>query len=502
LTDPRPAEAAAWLAGRADRVIETSCAWVFLAGPAAFKIKRPVDFGFLDFTTLERRRWAIERELDFNRRTAPDIYRAVRRLTRRMDGGLELDGVGEVVEYVLEMRRFDETAVLSEHPDAVDGPLAEALGRTIARFHADAPVRPDSGGAAGLRYTIESNAEMLRELSPPLEGERIEGLIAATDEEFRRREGLLETRRSEGFARRCHGDLHLGNLLLEDGRPVLFDCIEFNDRLSEIDVQYDLAFLLMDLDIRGRRDAATRALSAYLDEAARSFPDDLWDGLAALPLMLSVRAAVRAHVSANAADARAAAAYLDAALAHLSPAPPRLTAVGGLSGTGKTGFARRIAPVLGASPGAVVMRSDEVRKRMLGRPPHETLPPEAYERSVTDRVFETLFAEAERALRAGRAVVLDATFMRPGLRERVEALGRAVGVRFDGVWLEADPGVLAARVAARSGDASDATIATLRAQLDEDLGEIGWTRLDAGGPPDAAASAWIGEFAFQARGVA
>jgi predicted kinase len=218
--------------------------------------------------------------------------------------------------------------------------------------------------------------------------------------------------------------------------------------------------------------------------------------------MLSVRAAVRAHVSANAADARAAAAYLDAALAHLSPAPPRLTAVGGLSGTGKTGFARRIAPVLGASPGAVVMRSDEVRKRMLGRPPHETLPPEAYERSVTDRVFETLFAEAERALRAGRAVVLDATFMRPGLRERVEALGRAVGVRFDGVWLEADPGVLAARVAARSGDASDATIATLRAQLDEDLGEIGWTRLDAGGPPDAAASAWIGEFAFQARGVA
>jgi aminoglycoside phosphotransferase family enzyme len=150
----REQEVAAWMGERADRVIETSCARVFLVGEAAWKVKRPVNFGFLDYSTLELRRWSLERELSFNRAAAPDIYRAVRRLTRMEDGGVEMDGEGEIVEYLLEMRRFDEQGVLAQQPWAIDDALEESLGRTIAQFHAGAPLRPQGGGVGALGYTI------------------------------------------------------------------------------------------------------------------------------------------------------------------------------------------------------------------------------------------------------------------------------------------------------------------------------------------------------------
>jgi aminoglycoside phosphotransferase family enzyme/predicted kinase len=421
----------------------------------------------------------VTRELDFNRATAPDIYRRTRRLTRSADGGFELDGPGEEVEAVLEMRRFDPDAVLSAQPEAVDGPLAEALGRAIAGFHAEAEARPDGGGAGALGYTIHSNAEVMRGLGPGIDQARAERLIAATTAEFARRAPLLEARRAAGLGRRCHGDLHLGNILLEAGRPVIFDCIEFNDRLSEIDVQYDLAFTLMDLDFRGRRDAAVRLLTAWLDEAARRFPQGRLEGLAALPLMLSVRAAVRAHVLAHAGDAAGANAYLDAALAHLAPPAPRLMAVGGLSGTGKTTYARKAAPGFGASPGAVVLRTDEIRKRMAGVGPDEPLSRDVYTPEFYEAVYEAFFADAAAALAAGRSVVLDATFVQPALRARAEAVAREAGAPFEGVWLEGDPKLLAARIEGRAKDASDATVETLKMQLELDLGEIAWRRTPA-----------------------
>lgn len=490
MIDPEEAEVDAWFAIRAETRLETACARVYLAGDTAFKVKRRVDLGYLDYATLERRRWALERELAFNRAAAPDIYRAVRRVTRSAGGGLELDGPGPVVEHALEMRRFDETAVLAAQPWALDGDLAEALGRAVAAAHADAPLRPAGGGLKALKYTIDSNAHLLRGLSARLGGESVEALIAATEAEARRQAALLDVRPAAGFARRCHADLHLGNILLEAGRPVLFDCIEFNDVLSEIDVQYDLAFLLMDLDFRRRRDAAVRVLSAYLDEAARILPEGLIEGLASLPLMLSVRAAVRAHVCAYGGDDAAARAYLAAALDHLSPPAPRLAAVGGLSGSGKSTFARLIAPGLGPAPGAVVIRTDEVRKRLMGVGARDPIPREAYTPAFYDQVYDRLFADAAKALAAGRAVVLDATFVQPALRDRAERLARAAGVPFDGVWLEAPAQVLEARIGGRSADASDATVETLRVQMDLDLGTLTWRRVDASGPAEEAAEAW------------
>ncbi len=485
------AEITAWLATQSERSIDTACAHVFLAGDVAWKLKRNVDLGYVDFSTREKRKWALDRELAFNKTAAPDIYRTVRTITREAGGGLAWDGAGKPLEYALEMRRFDDGAVLSADPSVIDGEMAEALGRTIAGFHAAAPLRPN-GGLSALEWTINSNAGLLREHKGQLGEDRVETMIARTFEALERQRPLLAARTQAGFSRRCHGDLHLANILIENGRPVLFDCIEFNDLLSDLDIQYDLAFLLMDLDFRGRRDAGVRVLSAYMDEAARSFPAMLWEGLAALPLMMAVRAAVRAHVSMHAGDVALSRAYMDAAIAHLSPAAPVLAAVGGFSGTGKTTFARSAAPALGRSPGAVVIRTDEARKRLAGagpvdRPPTETYTPEFY-----DRVYDTVFETARAALKAGQAVVLDATFTEPRMRAQAEALAADCGVPFHGAWLAAPLEALEARVRARTGDASDATVEVLRDQVRRHGGEdIGWTRVDAMAPTQAAAEAWL-----------
>jgi aminoglycoside phosphotransferase family enzyme/predicted kinase len=475
-----------WLSSRADRVIETSCAWVFLNGGTALKLKKPVDYGFLDFSTPAKRRWALDRELAFNRVTAPDIYRAVRRITRERDG-LALDGPGAAVDYVLEMRAFDPAAVLSEQPERLDGALAERLGRSIAGFQAMAEVRPDGGGVKALGFTVSTNADHLRALSDRLSADAVDHVVAATDAAFAAAAPLLERRRTEGFARHCHGDLHLGNILLEHGRPVLFDCIEFNDLLSQIDVQYDVAFTVMDLAFRGRAEAANRLLNAWLDESARRFPATLWDGLAALPLMLSARASVRAHVTANQGELAEARAYLAAAARHLAPPPASLAAIGGLSGTGKTTLARRMAPGLGGAPGAVILRSDEIRKRLAGVAPTERLPPPAYAPETSARVYGEMLGLARRVLAAGRAVVLDAVFLRPEERRAAAEVAQAAGVPFQGAWLHGEAPMLAERLAARAGDASDAGPATLEAQLLHDPGPIDWAILDAGDLAAAAA---------------
>ena len=464
----------AFLRAKADRVIETHIAAVFLMGARAYKLKKAVDLGFLDFSTREKRRWAIQRELDFNRRTAPDIYLDVAEVVRRPDGELAMGEAGEPLESVLVMRRFDPEAVLSNAPERVRGDFAEALGRQVAALHASAEVRP--GGSASLAYVIDSNADHLRRLAPVLGSDRVEQLLEATDAEFERRKALLDARGAACQVRRCHGDLHLGNILEEGGRAIPFDCIEFNDALSEIDVLYDIAFLLMDIGFRGQVAGANRVLNGYLDEAARSFGDAMLEGLAALPLFMAVRASVRAHVSAHNGDPEAARAYADAALRHLIWPKPELRAVGGLSGSGKSTFARQIAPDLGAPPGAVILRSDEIRKRLWGRAPTEPLPAEAYAEGQSERVYGTMMREAGLGLEAERPVILDAVFLKHDERAAAEKMAQIAGVAFAGIWLDVPAEAMRARIAARTGDASDADVAVLERQLQRDPGEIGWKR--------------------------
>ena len=473
-SDPDLDAVMAFFRAKADRVIETHIAAVFLVGERAYKLKKAVDLGFLDFSTRDKRRWAIRRELEFNRRTAPDIYLDMAEVVRRPDGRLAMGQAGEPLESVLVMRRFDPEAVLSNAPGRVEGDFAEALGRQVAALHASADVRP--GGAASLAYVIGSNADHLRRLASVLGSERVEQLVKATDAEFERRKALLDARGAAGQVRRCHGDLHLGNILEEGGRAIPFDCIEFNDALSEIDVLYDIAFLLMDLGFRGQAAGANRVLNGYLDEAARSFGEATLEGLAALPLFMAVRASVRAHVNAHNGDLEAARAYVEAALRHLTWPQPELRAVGGLSGSGKSTFARQIAPGLGSTPGAVILRSDEIRKRLWGAKPTEPLPSEAYAEGQSGRVYGAMMREAALVLQAGRSVVLDAVFLKHGERAAAEELAEKAGVAFEGAWLEVPAEVMRQRISARTRDASDADVGVLERQLKHDPGQIGWKR--------------------------
>jgi hypothetical protein len=484
----------AWLragaGGRApcEKVIETSISWIFLFPDRALKLKKPLDLGFLDFTTSDKRRWAAERELAFNRRTAPDIYRRVLAITRGPEGRLAFDGRDEAVDWALEMRRFDETAMLSNRLAAVDGAFAEDLGRTIARYHVQAPPGAVGGGARGLRFVLDSNAHLLRGETAQLGAGDVERLLAATERALETVAPLLDHRQAGGFVRCCHGDLHLGNILLEGGTPILFDCIEFNDALREIDVLYDIAFLLMDLAFRDAPQAANRVMNGWLDEAARGFDARLWAGLAALPLFQAVRATVRAHVNALEGGIDRARRYLATAERYLVPTPPILLAVGGLSGSGKTTLARALAPVLGAPPGAVILRTDEIRKRLWGRGPTERLPPEAYARAAGEAVYEALYDAARTCLAAGRAVVADAVFLQGQERRRIETVARGTGAKFHGVWLEAPPETLRERIAARRDDASDADQRVLDLQLALDPGPIEWLRrADADAPGSVAA---------------
>ena len=475
-------EAGAGSGEPARQVHETPIAKVFVFQGRVLKLKKPVDFGFLDFTTVEKRAWATRRELAFNRETAPDVYRAIHAVVRA-DGGLHLAPVdqtaGPVVDHVLEMRPFDTGHVLANHPEQVDGDLAERLGREVARVQARAPLTPEGRGAAGLGYVLRSNAEQLRSLSAELGEDPVERLIADSRAAFERLAPLLDRRRDSGFVRRCHGDLHLGNIVVEDGRPILFDCIEFSEVLSEIDLGYDIAFLLMDLGYRGRTEAANRVLNAWLDEAGRSFAAERMEGLAALPLFQAVRAAVRTHVSGHGGEAEQARGYLRTSQDHLAVTSPMLAAVGGLSGSGKSSLGRRLAPRLGRSPGAVLLRSDEVRKRLFGVAPTERLPKDAYTADVSLRVYAVMLAEARAALAAGASVVLDAAFLKPQEREAAQGLASEMATPFQGLWMAAPDEVLRQRLRRREGDASDADEAVLDSQLRADLGEIGWRRVDA-----------------------
>lgn len=448
----------------ADRVIETSCATVVLKGDKAYKVKKSVDYGFLDFTDADKRRHALEAELRYNRRTAADIY----------DEVIEIGG-----ESVLVMRRFDTECVLAESAArpawSPDPDLMQALGEAIADFHAGAEICRDTEHAENIRYTIDSNDANIARFRDALGAASVDAYHQALYAELDRHNAIVGMRFGEGFIRRCHGDLHLGNILIENGRPVLFDCIEFNEKLSQIDLLYDLAFLLMDLWFKGFPAAANRVFNAWLEQMARHADEvALYRGLSLLPLYMSVRAGVRCHVMANAGEIETARLYLDAARTFLKPVPAAVSTVGGLSGSGKSTRARALAPGRGRAPGAVTLRSDELRKRLWRHPPLEPLPKAAYTHTETERAYRHMFVLADHILDAGQGVVFDATFREAAYRHAAEAVAAAHGVAFEGLWLEVPAEERARRVDLRLGDVSDATVSVAIAQQNVDLETVSW----------------------------
>jgi aminoglycoside phosphotransferase family enzyme/predicted kinase len=468
--------------------IETHASLVFLVGDRAFKLKRAVSFSYLDYSTVARREAACRTELTLNRRTAPSLYLAVRKIARQADGTPGFDGEGPALDWVVEMRRFPDDALFDRMAEAgrLTPVLMRALADEIAAFHAAAEPSRRHGGAAAVASLIAGNDENLRLAGDTLDQGAVAALKEASEAALRRVSAQLDRRREEGHVRRCHGDLHLGNICLVDGRPTLFDAIEFNDAISTIDTVYDLAFLLMDLSHRGLDALANLVFNRYLDRTGEDA------ALPALPLFLSLRAAIRAHVTTAAlrqkqdrataerlgANARH---YLDLARRLLQPAAPRLVVVGGFSGTGKSTLALALAADFAPAPGARHLRSDVLRKVLLGAAPETRLPPEAYDAATTDRVYRALGERAATALAAGYSAVVDAVFLKPSERAAIGEVARAAGVPFTGLWLEAPAAVLAQRVAARRGDASDADVAVLERQLSLDPGPLDWQRVDASG---------------------
>ncbi|MBF0094403.1 MAG: AAA family ATPase [Alphaproteobacteria bacterium] len=481
--------------------VDTHISSVFLAGDRAYKLKRALKLPFLDFSTLEARHFFCNGELAVNRVAAPSLYLGVAPVLRRSDGALAIGDVGDVgnpdaVDWLVVMRRFDQETLFDRmaRRGELTPDLMRDLGGAIARFHRAAEVRRDRGGSEAFAAIIEGNRKAFQAFVPSVfTASEVEALTEATLARLRPVAALLDERREAGKTRRCHGDLHLRNICLLDGAPTLFDAIEFSDAFAFIDVVYDVSFLLMDLDSRDLRPLANIVFNAYLSSSG-----DSW-ALPALPVFLSVRAAIRSHVAAamaaaQPADIPASVArrlreearedYLRA-LEFLVPSPPRLLAVGGLSGSGKSRLGRGLAPLLGVAPGALQVRSDAVRKRLLGVDLYQRLEPAAYARDMSRRTYAAMFDELERALSAGHSVIADAVFAAPEERAAVEAMARRLGVPFDGLWLEATYEVASERIASRTHNISDATEDVLKKQMGYDLGEMSWTRIDSSGPREA-----------------
>ncbi|MDE2167073.1 MAG: AAA family ATPase [Alphaproteobacteria bacterium] len=463
---------------------ETHISIVFLVGERAFKLKRAVTFSYLDFSTIELRRRSCEAELRLGRTMAPSLYRAVHAVTRATNGVLALDGAGETVDWLIEMRRFDEAALFDRMAigDRLTPALVRDLADEIAAFHATAPPTPCWGTPDAVHAVIADIVANLKRAGV-FPASEVATFADRLEVEFATHRSTIERRNRDGRVRRCHGDLHLRNICLLDGKPTLFDPIEFNDAIASIDVFYDLAFLLMDLIHRDRRDLAAQVFNRYLDVTGDA------GGLGLVPLHLGMRAAVRAHVTAAGGANDPALNYFRLAQALMHPVPSRLIAIGGVSGAGKTTLAQAIAPQVGRAPGARVLRSDVIRKRLHGVAPERRLPTSAYDASTNIRVYHMLGREAATAIGDGQAVIADAAFLRADERAAIAAIANNAGVPFVGLWLDAPEAVLAQRLSTRRGDASDADVAVLRFQLGLDLGLIDWRRIDAASDGTGAAYA-------------
>lgn len=452
-------------------LIETHISWLVLVGDFAYKLKKPVDLGFLDFSTLEKRKHCCEEEVRLNRRTAPDIYLDVVAISGTEDAP-RVGDASAPFEYAVRMARFDDSTILDKVAEAgkLNEPIVHALAVAIGEFHssiATGDVDPRFGAPETVRKPSDANFKVLEELDKaPKDHELLGGLRDWSNEAFEARREAFAYRHDHGFIRECHGDLHLGNIFCIDGKCTLFDCIDFNEELRRIDVASDIGFTIMDVESFGEPRLAHLLVNEYLQRTGD------YGALAVLPYYLVYRALVRAKVSAIRArqdDDHAALhhedviRYLELADKFTRPARRSLVMTSGLSGSGKTTVARYVASIMGA----IHLRSDVERKRLFGLGLEESSHArgmDIYTKDANVRTFGRLERLAYEVLDNGYPVVVDATFIERDLRRRFERLARKCNVPWAIVECTAPENTVKQRLANRHGDASEAGFEQFLAQ--------------------------------------
>lgn len=446
-------------------LIETHISWLMLSGSCAYKLKKPVNFGFVDFSTLEKRKFYCEEELRLNLRTAPDIYLAVVPVSGNQDNPRLGDPI-DPFEYVVKMKRFEPNSLLLDKvtQGKLTTEMLTGLAETISDFHEKISQDPEHnkleyGSPEQVMGPVGRNIIQIREI---IEDEqvksRLDRLANWSENQFQELMPLILQRRLEGFVRECHGDLHLGNIFYRDEECVLFDCIEFNPNLRWIDTANDIAFTIMDLESHLRSDLSHQLINEYLELTGD------YEALKLMPFYLVYRALVRAKVNAlrsrqphvdGEKSLKECYGYIDMAGNYTKPLHPSMTIMCGLSGTGKTTIARKLV----AQTGAIQLRSDIERKRLFDLNPGDSSRDKGidiYTDSASLQTFSRLKELSQTIIEAGYPVIVDATFIKSDLREAFRIVAEKRNIPFSIVYTTSSSLAVRERLSARKGDASEA----------------------------------------------
>lgn len=454
------------------QVIETHISWVILTGDYAYKIKKPMDFGFLNFTQLVDRQFFCQEELRLNQRLTKDIYLDVLPITGTLSEP-KISGDGEPIEYMLKMRQFPQSQLLSQLHS--NGELTEEhidqLSKQIAAFHMTTPVVAagnELGSPEMVMEPVKQNFEQIRAMLPEDKAgyNQLDELEAWAQSSYERLKPILAERKANGFIRECHGDIHLNNAAILDGKVVIFDCIEFNEPFRFTDVTADIAFLIMDLEDRKLNAFANRLLNNYLEETGD------YQSLLLMNFYKAYRAMVRAKVAlfslGQTTDQGTKEAILKQYYNYANLAerytllPPRyLLITNGVSAVGKSYISSKIVERFGA----IRLRSDRERKRLLvGEVKVEKL----YSAEATTATYNRLYQLAKECLQAGYGVILDAAYLKQTERTKAKLVAEEVGVPFLIIECEASLEVIKENLLMRTqkgNDPSDATLEVVKNQL-------------------------------------
>jgi uncharacterized protein len=452
-------------------LIQTHASYVLLTGDFVYKLKKPVNFGFLDYSTVEHRKHFCEEEIRLNQRGAKELYLEVLPIAKQ-GNSYHFGHDAEVVDYAVKMVQFPQSALLSNMFEAgiITSAEIESMGRVVAEFHANAQTNEyisTFGTVDRLRQSIDDNYHQTTKYIDRAQTQsQYTETKAYTDRFFSEHPQLFIDRVTGGFIRECHGDLHLRNICRWHDKILLFDCIEFNEPFRFVDTMYDVAFAVMDLEARGRKDLANRFLNTYAEQTGD------WAGLQVLPLYLSRQAYVRAKVTSFLLDdpgipdpdkiaaAKTAGDYYHQAWAYTQPHQGKLILLSGLSGAGKSTLGQKIAQEIGG----VQLRSDAVRKHLGGIPLLSKGDASLYTPELTARTYDRVLELGSKLATQGFTVILDAKYDRVSLRAAVIDLAQDRGLPLQMIHCVAPEHVLRDRLQQRMGDIADATVDLLTSQ--------------------------------------